>query len=353
MTGAVLDRIFLALLACVPIALAAAYGGASPTAVFFLSALAIIPLAKYIGEATEELAARTSAAIGGLLNATFGNATELIIGIFALQAGLLEVVKASITGSVISNLLFVLGFAMLAGGAKRAKQVFNKTAVLANGSTLFLAVIAMTIPAIFFETAPGIGAALVEDLSALVSLVLLAVYAASLFFTMHTHRHLYIEEVGHYEPKWRASTSVAVLVGATVAVAWLSELLVGSIEPLVESLGWSQLFIGVIFVAIIGNAAEHVSAVTTAFKDRMDLSLQISVGSATQIAMLVAPLLVLVSIVLGHPMSLVFNTFELVAMVLSVVIVNFVVQDGESNWLEGVQLLAAYLIMAIAFFLHP
>ncbi len=353
MTTLDLDWFFVGMLVFVPIAIGASLFGVPPVFIFFLSAIAVIPLAKYIGEATEELATRTSPAFGGFLNATFGNATELIIGILALNAGLIEIVKASITGSVISNLLFVLGFAMLAGGSKHHKQEFNRTAVLANGSTLFLAVIAMIIPAIFFETAPQIGANVIQNLSVWVSGVLLIVYAASLFFTMYTHKHLYVEEIGRYEPKWSVTRSLVILTASTIGVAWVSSILVDSITPVVEALGWSQLFVGVIFVAIIGNAAEHVSAVTTALKNRMDLSLQISIGSATQIAMLVAPLLVLGSLVLGHPMSLVFNTFELIAMVLSVIIVNFVVSDGESNWLEGLQLLAAYAIMVIAFFLHP
>jgi len=348
-----LDWLFVGMLVFVPIAIGASAFGVSPVVVFFLCAIAVIPLAKYIGEATEELATRTSPAFGGFLNATFGNATELIIGIFALNAGLIELVKASVTGSVISNLLLVLGFAMLAGGSKHKKQEFNRTAVLAAGSTLFLAVIAIIIPAIFSETAPNIGSGVVENLSLWVSGVLILVYIGSLFFTMYTHKHLYVEEVGKYEPKWSLRRSLLILGASTVAVAWVSSILVDSVTPLVSTLGWSQLFVGVIFVAIIGNAAEHVSAVQTALKNRMDLSLQISIGSATQIAMLVAPVLVFASLLLGHPMSLIFNTFELIAMVLSVVIVNFVVTDGESNWFEGMQLLAAYAIMAIAFFLHP
>ena len=348
-----MGTLFLGLLLFTPLTIGAEYAGVSPVILFFLSAVAIIPLAKYIGEATEELATRTSPALGGLLNATFGNATELIIGLLALNAGLVEVVKASITGSIIGNLLLVLGLAMFAGGWKREKQTFNQTAILASGSTLLLGVIALVIPAIFFVTAPEIGQGIVEDLSIAVSGVLLLVYAASLFFSLHTHKHLYTEEVGKLEARWSVMRSMTTLLIATLAVAWISDILVNSINPLVEQFGWSQLFIGVIFVAIIGNAAEHVSALTTALKNRMDLSLQISIGSATQIAMLVAPLLVIASLFFATQMSLVFNMFELVAMVLSVIIVNFIVADGESHWLEGVQLLAAYAIMAVAFFFHP
>ena len=348
-----LDSLFIALLAFVPVAIGAAFLGVSPVAVFFLSALAILPLAKFIGEATEELASRTTPAIAGLLNATLGNATELIIGVFALKAGLIEVVKASIAGSIIGNLLLVLGFAMFWGGLGREKQAFNKTGILAQSSTLFLATIAFVVPAIFFQTAGGSGASAVEGLSVLVSLVLICMYGANLFFSLHTHKHLYLEEAGRFEPRWNTARAVGTLAIATLAVAWVSDILVASIKPLAASLGWSQLFIGVIFLAAIGNAAEHLSAVLVARKDRMDLALQISIGSATQIVLVVAPVLVMLGAPFGQPMNLIFDTFELVAMVLAVLIVNFVVQDGESNWLEGLQLLAAYAIMAIAFYLHP
>jgi len=324
----------------------------SPVIVFFLAALSVLPLAKYIGESTEELASRTSPVIGGLLNASFGNATELIIGIFALKAGLIEVVKASIAGSVIGTLLLVLGLAMFLGGCGREKQTFNKTGILAQSSALFLATIALIVPAIFFETGADAASSTVQNLSLLVSLVLICMYGASLFFSLYTHKHLYREEVGKYLPRWSTGRAAATLVVATVGVAWVSDILVNSIEPLVVRLGWSQLFIGVIFVAVIGNAAEHISAVSVARKNRMDLAIQISIGSATQMVLIVAPVLVLLGIVTGQPMNLIFNSFELVAMVLAVIIVNFIVQDGESNWFEGLQLLAAYAIMAIAFFLH-
>jgi len=347
------NAIFLALLVFIPITLVAEYSHLSSVAIFFLAALAIVPLAKYIGEATEELAVYTGPAAGGLLNATFGNATELLIGIFALRAGLVEVVKASITGSIIGNLLLVLGMAMLAGGWKHKKQVFNKTGALAASSTLLLAAIALIIPAIFLITAPTIGAQVIDELSIFVSIFMMMVYVASLFFVLYTHKHLYTEEVGKYEAKWSKTKSIIILLVATLLVAWMSEILVGSIEPLVKVLGWTELFIGVIFVAIIGNAAEHVSAISTALKNRMDLSLQISIGSATQIAMFVAPFLVLISLLFKTHMSLVFNTFELIAIVLSIFIANLVVEDGQSNWFEGAQLLMAYLMMAVAFFLHP
>ncbi len=321
--------------------------------IFFMSALAIIPLAKYVGEATEEITVYTGPALGGLLNGTFGNATELLIGIFALKAGLVEVVKASITGSIIGNLLLVTGMAMFAGGLKYKKQEFNKTGILVASSTLLLAAIALIMPAIFMLTSPAATGAIVDELSIVVSICMMIVYASGLFFILHTHKHLYTEEVGKFESKWSKKKSAAILILATLAVAWMSEILVGSIEPLVTTFGWTELFIGVVFVAIIGNAAEHSSAIVMALKNRMDLSLQISIGSTTQIAMFVAPLLVLISLFFPIHMSLIFNTFELISIVLSILILNVVVGDGECNWLEGVQLLMAYAIMAIAFFFHP
>ncbi len=348
-----MDKFFLILLIFVPVAIVAQVLGVSPTIVFFLCALAIVPLAKFIGESTEELATRTSPAVGELLSATFGNATELIIGFFALRAGLIEVVKASITGSIIGNLLLVLGLSMLAGGWSREKQMFNKTAVLIGGSTLFIAVIALVMPAILSQSVPLLSNSVVEYLSVWVSFALLALYAASLFFSLHTHKHLYMEEAGKFEPRWSISRSLLTLCVATLVVAWISELLVNSIQPLVATLGWSELFVGVIFLAIIGNAAENLSAVIVARKNRMDLSLQIAIGSATQIAMVVAPVLVLAGLVLHQPMNLIFNTFELVSIVLSVLILNLIIADGESNWLEGVQLLGAYAIIGFAFFFHP
>lgn len=348
-----LDNIFLGLLVFVPVTLGVHYLNVSPLIVFFISALSIVPLAKFIGEATEELSVHTGPALGGFLSATFGNATELIIGIFAIRAGLVEVVKASITGSIIGNLLLVLGMAIFFGGIKFKKQEFNRTAVLASASTLLLSAIALIIPAIFLQTAPGIGDGVIEKLSVAVAILMILAYAASLLFTLKTHKHLYTEEVGKFEPNWSIRKSVLVLLVATLAVAWMSEILVGSIEPIVAGFGWTELFIGVIFVAIIGNAAEHTSAITMAVKDKMDLAAQISIGSATQIVMFVMPALVLVSLLFQTQMSIVFNTFELVVIVLSVMIANLVVGDGETNWFEGLQLVIAYVIIGVAFFFHP
>lgn len=348
-----LNKIFAGMLVFIPVAVAGELLHLPPIWVFFLSAIAIVPLAKFIGEATEELSVHTGSALGGFLNATFGNATEFIIAIFALRAGLIEVIKASITGSIIGNLLLVLGMAIFAGGFKYKKQKFNKTAAMASGATLLLAVIALVMPAIFHQTAPEVGEQVIEKLSIFVSILMILVYGASLLFVLFTHKHLYTEEVGKNEGNWSITKSIIVLVVATVAVAWMSEMLVGSIEPIVKAFGWTELFIGVIFVAIIGNAAEHTSAITMALKNKMDLALQISIGSATQIVMFVAPVLVLISLLFARPMSLIFNIFELVAIILSVLIANLITEDGESNWLEGLQLLAAYAIMGVAFFFHP
>lgn len=348
-----IDKIFLGFLIFVPGTLAVHYLNFSPLLTFFISALSIVPLAKFIGEATDELAIHAGSALGALLSATFGNATELIIGIFAIRAGLLEVVRASITGSIIGNLLLVTGMAIFFGGFKFKKQEFNRTASAASTSTLFLSVIALIISAIFLQTAPGIDGGITEKLSVVTAALMISTYVASLFFTLKTHKHLYTEEVGKFEAKWSMGKASFILLISTLAVAWMSEILVGSIEPLVASLGWTELFIGVIFVAIIGNAAEHTSAITMALKDKMDLALQISIGSATQIAMLVMPMLVLVSLMFKNQLNLVFNTFELVVMLLSVMMINLVIADGETNWFEGLQLMIAYAIIAAAFFFHP
>ena len=348
-----LDKIFAGLLIFVPITIIGHFLHFPPVLLFFLSAVAIIPLAKFIGEATEELAVYVGSAAGGLLNATFGNATELIIAIFAIKAGLLEVVKASITGSIISNLLLVLGAAMLTGGLKFKNQTFNRTAAMSSGATLFLAVIALVMPAILLQTAPDVSQKVIGNLSVTVSILMILVYLSSIIFSLWTHKHLYTEEVGKYVAKWSKMKSILILLTSTVLVAWVSEILVGSIEPIVSAYGWTELFIGVVFVAIIGNAAEHTSAIVMAVKNRMDLAIQISIGSATQIAMFVTPLLVLLSLIFTNHLTLIFNSFELIAIVLSVLIANLVIQDGESNWLEGLQLVAAYIIMAVAFFFHP
>lgn len=348
-----LDKVFLGFLIFVPITLVAHYSGASPVIIFFISALSIVPLAKFIGEATEELSIHTGPALGGFLSATFGNATEFLIGVFAIKAGLIEVVKASITGSIIGNLLLVLGMAIFFGGVKFKKQVFNQTASMASATMLLLATTALIIPAIFLQTSLEVGSGTIEKLSVATAVLMMLSYVASLLFILKTHKHLYTEEVGKFEPKWSVGKSALVLLVATLIVAWMSEILVGSILPVVASLGWTELFVGVIFIAIIGNAAEHTSAITMAVKNKTDLAAQISIGSATQIVMFVMPALILISLMFKTHMSIVFNTFELIVIVLSVLMANLVVEDGETNWFEGLQLVFAYVIIAVAFFLHP
>lgn len=348
-----LNKIFVGFLIFVPITAAAYLLKLPAIVVFSLSALSIVPLAKFIGQATDELAVRTSPALGGLLNATFGNATELIIGVLAVRRGLVEVVKASITGSIIGNLLLVLGMAIFFGGLKFKTQKFNQTAARAGASTLFLSVIALATPAIFLQTAPMAGWKVIDELSIAVAALMVIAYVGGLIFTLKTHKHLYIEEVGKTEAKWSVKKSVFILLVAALTISWMSEILVGSIEPVVKTLGWTELFIGVIFVAVIGNAAEHTSAIVMALKNKMQLALQVSIGSATQVAMFVMPILVFSSLLLKNPMSLVFSAFELIVMVLAVLIANLVVEDGETNWLEGLQLILAYVIIGTAFFFHP
>jgi Ca2+:H+ antiporter len=349
----ILEKVFKVLLIFVPLSLFAEYIHFSPIAIFILASLAIIPLAKYIGESTEEISTHTGPALGGLLNATFGNATELIISIFALQAGLTDMVKASITGSIIGNLLLILGMAFFFGGLGKDEQVFNTTAARASASTLFLATAAIVMPAVFVLTSEAPSSATIETLSIAVSVIMAVSYLASLLFSLRTHKHLYTADTAECIARWSIKKSVTVLLTSTVTVAVMSEILVGSIEPLAESLGWTELFIGMIFVAIIGNAAEHVSAITIAMKDRMDLSLQIAIGSTTQIAMFVVPVLVFTSYFFETPMNLIFTTFELACIVSAVLMVKSIIEDGKSNWFEGLQLLGTYGIMVVVSFLHP
>jgi len=336
--------------------------GAAAGAVFAASALGIIPTAALMGRATEELAARSGPGIGGLLNVTFGNAPELIIALFALGQGLHEVVKASIIGSIIGNILLVLGAAMLAGGIGREKQTFSRTSASVQTSMLLLAAAALVMPAIF-ELVEGKGlpqpgaqmvdyGSTVEHLSLAVAIVLIATYVAGLFFSLKTHRSLFNPE---YEDEdswgWSTRTSVLALAVAGVLVGVMSEVLVGSIEEASHAVGLSEFFIGVIVVAIVGNAAEHWVAVLVARKDKMDLSVNIAIGSSAQVALFVAPVLVLASFFLGpHPLALVFNGFELGAILIAILIANYVTQDGESTWFEGVQLLAVYAVFGLAFY---
>ena len=347
----------------IPLAVVLEVVHASPTAVFFVSAAGVIPTAAMMGRATEELAARSGPGIGGLLNVTFGNAPELIIALFALGAGLHEVVKASLIGSILGNILLVMGASMLVGGWGRDRQRFNQTAASFQSSMLLLAASALAIPGIFqlvrHDPLPEPHdeivnySSTVEELSLAVALILIACYAFGLLFSLRTHRGLFNpepEEGAHGPEPWSVRRSVAVLAVAGALVAVMSEILVGSISEAAESVGLSEFFIGAIIVAIVGNAAEHWVAVLVARKNQMDLALNIAIGSSAQIALFVAPILVLFSFFLGpHPMGLVFNGFELAAVLLAAIVANQVTQEGESTWYEGVQLLALYLVLAIAF----
>jgi Ca2+:H+ antiporter len=349
----------------IPIAIVFEVAHVGAVATFFASALGVIPTAALMGKATEELATRSGPGIGGLLNVTFGNAPELIIALFALGAGLHEVVKASIIGSILGNTLLVLGAAMFFGGWKRDRQTFDRTAAQAQSSMLLLAAAALVMPAIY-ELIDGRGLpapgservhydSTVEALSAAVACVLIVSYVAGLWFSLRTHRDLFnpLPEMGEdeeHEP-WTVRKSVMALAIAGVAVGGMSEILVSSISDAAETLGLSEFFIGVIVVAIVGNAAEHWVAVLVALKDKMDLAVNIAIGSSAQIALFVAPVLVLVSFVLGpHPMPLVFNGFELAGILLAITIANHVTGEGESTWYEGLQLLAVYVVLGIAFY---
>ncbi|HET8976381.1 MAG TPA: calcium/proton exchanger [Solirubrobacterales bacterium] len=349
----------------IPLAIVLELTHASPSVIFFAAAAGVIPTAALMGRATEEVAAKSGPGIGGFLNVTFGNAPELIIALFALEAGLHEVVKASIIGSILGNILLVMGAAMLFGGlvGGRERQRFDRTAANIQALMLFLAVAALVMPAVFEliegQGLPGIDQervsfdSTVEDLSLAVAIVLLASYALGLVFSLRTHRSLFNPDYEESEDTWGWSirTAVIALAIAGVAVGAMSEILVGSIGEASESIGLSEFFVGVIVVAIVGNAAEHWVAVLVALKDKMDLSVNIAIGSSAQIALFVAPILVITSFFLGPgPMPLVFNGFEIAAVLLAVLIAHAVTNEGESTWFEGVQLLALYAILGLTFY---
>jgi Ca2+:H+ antiporter len=349
----------------IPVAIALELAHASPVLVFSAAALGVIPCAAVMGEATEAIAAKTGPGIGGLLNVTFGNAPELIIAFFALIEGLQEVVKASIVGSIIGNVLLVMGAAMVVGGWSREKQTFSQTAAHAQSAMLTLAMAALVFPALFQLIhgggLPAVGQERVdfgtdlEKLSFGVAIVLLASYAAGLWFSLRTHRAVFNpfgdETEDEEEHHWTVRKAALYLALSAVAVGVMSEVLVGSINEASEDIGLSQFFVGLFVVAIVGNAAEHWVAVLVAAKDKMDLAVNIAIGSSAQIALFVAPILVLLSFVVGPaPMALVFNGYELGALLFAVLIANLVTQDGESNWFEGVQLLSLYAVLGLVFY---
>ena len=349
----------------IPIAIALELSHATAGLIFGAAALGVIPTAALMGRATEELAHRTGPGIGGFLNVTFGNFPELVIAFFALREGLQEVVKASIIGSILGNVLLVMGAAMLIGGAKRERQKFDRTAANVQVLMLLLAGAALVLPAVFElidgGRLPRVGEDEVnypndvETMSAIVAVILLFTYASGLVFSLRTHRSLFnpVADAEHEEgvDAWPIKKSVLMLAGAGIAVGVMSEILVGSINEASEGIGISSFFVGLIVVAIVGNAAEHWVAIYFAAKDKMDLSVNIAIGSSAQIALFVAPVLVLLSFVVGdHPMALVFNGYELVAVLLAILVANFVVNEGESTWFEGLQLLALYALMGVVFF---
>jgi Ca2+:H+ antiporter len=351
------------LIAFAPIALGLRLAGVSPSLVFFSSALAVVPGAAMMSEATEQLSHRSGAGVAGLLNVTLGNAPELIIAFFALLDGLQEVVKASLVGSVIGNSLLVLGAAMVAGGRKRTRQRFDRTAAQTNSGLLLVTVTALILPAVLVlargHSLPSVGqerqsfGSQVEHLSLAISVVMIVIYAAGLLFSLWTHRDLFAP--GHQESageaRWTIRRSIWTLAGAGVLVGVMSELLVGSIEHASHALGLSQFFVGAFVVAIVGNAAEHWVAISAAVKDRMDLAVNIAIGSSAQVGLFVAPVLVLLSFGFGPaPMALVFNGYEIAALIFTVLIDTTLIADGESTWFEGVQLLGVYVLLGVVFY---
>jgi len=350
------------LLVCVPATIVLEYAApAWHATIFVVACLAIIPLAGLLGHATEHLAERTGEGIGGLLNATFGNAAELIIALMALQQGLYDVVKASLTGSIIGNILLVMGASFLAGGLRHKVQTFNPAGARSQANMLTLAAISLIVPAAYHHLGGKAVLSREAGLSLEISLILLLTYGLSLLFSLRTHRHLFVgapagvAELSHaHKPCWSLGRSLGLLGLSTVLVGWISEILVGAITPAAETFGMTGVFVGVVVVAIIGNAAEHSSAIMAALKNRMDLSIGIAIGSSIQIALFVAPALVLASYAVGpRPMDLVFTIPEVLAVVLAAAIAAQVTIDGESDWLEGVQLLSVYAILALVFYFLP
>jgi len=351
-------KILLGMLIFVPAAIAADLLHASPILVFVLSALGIIPLADLIGEGTEELAAHTGPKLGGLLNATLGNAAELIITIFAIRQGLLALVLASITGSILGNLLLVSGLSMVVGGIRNGSQTFDRKQAGQNATLLVLAVVALVIPSLFSRAIdPLVNANLPSErlLSEGVAFVIIILYVLSILYSFTNREETPITQTPPpmHEAKWSVAQSLGVLVAATVGVAVLSEFLVGAVEPVVTSLGLTEFFLGIIVIPIIGNIAEHLVAVEVASKNNMELSLAISLGSGLQIALFVAPLLVFISLFFGHTLLLVFTDLELIALFSASLVITFISLDGESNWLEGAMLLAVYLLIGVAYFFLP
>ncbi|MEW5869974.1 MAG: calcium/proton exchanger [Chloroflexota bacterium] len=355
------------LLLAAPVAILAEVFHWGEILVFAFSAIAVIPLAGYIGEATEALAVYTGPRLGGLLNATLGNAAELIITIVAIREGLLELVKASITGSILGNVLMVLGMSMLLGGLRNGTQRFSQRQAGNNAILLVLAVVALVIPSTLSGSIGPESSTRVEALSLGVAGTMIVLYGLGILYSFRvqpspltSHAGMDGEltsdagsDGGEKHSAWPLRTALIVLAASTVGVAYLSELLVGAVEPVVVRLGVSEFFLGIILIPIVGNVAEHLVAVKVAIQNQMDLSVEIAIASSLQIALFVAPVLVFVSLLMGNPLQLIFNQFELLALIIGVLITALVSADGESNWLEGAELLAVYIILGLAFFLLP
>lgn len=343
-----------ALLAAAPIAIVARYFGAPAIAVFALSALAIIPLAAILGAATEQVAEHTSPAVGGLLSASMGNLAELIIAGIALNAGLIELVKASITGSILGNLLLVLGVSMFAGGTRYKIQNFSKQLAGFSATVLIIAAFGLAVPTLFEHLHPDKAKAATVEMSLYVAILLIAGYLCSLLFTFKTHSSAFASSTGGetvtVTPKWSSRKALLILLMAAAGTAVMAEVLVSATEQAVKTLGLTEFFVGLILIPIIGNAAENSSAVLMATRNRMDLSLNIAVGSSIQVALLIAPVLVLLGRALGKPMDLAFSTMEVASIGLAVTVANSIIRDGESNWLEGIFLILAYSVLGVAFF---
>lgn len=340
------------LLLCIPFSIAGYFLHWNPTVMFILSCTSIIPLAGYLGEATEEIATYTGPKLGGFLNATFGNATELIISFFAIREGLFDVVKASLAGSVLGNILLVLGCSIFVGGLKHKELKYDSQQGTFTATMLLFAVIGLSLPAVFtWHTAENLITSKYESLSTITSVILLTIYVVGMIYSFKTQKDLYgVEHAEDVDANWTLPISIIVLAICTIFIAIESELLVGSIEPMTESAGISQMFIGIILIPIVGNAAEHTTAIIMALKNKMDISLEIAVGSSLQIALFVVPVSVLISL-LFTPMSIIFKPIELFLFASSVFIANQVVKAGKTNWMEGLKLMSIYIIAAIGFFI--
>ena len=361
------EKILNLLLVAVPVTCYFSYIAHDESMAFFSSLVAIMPLAFLMGRATEEIALRTSESLGGLLNATFGNAAEMIIALLAIYAAskaasgsetaalMVNRVQATLIGSILGNLLLVMGLAFVWGGIHYTEQKFSQTQVSSNGSLMLLAMIVLIIPAVFNSTVGGTeGDEGVATLSHVAAIVLLMLYGLFLYFQFKSHVDLFATEShNHEEPEMSQRDAVILLVVATVLVSWMAEILVHSVEYAADDMGLPHLFIGVILLPLFGNAAEHFTAVTVAGKDKMDLSFAISMGSSTQIAVFVAPMMIIVAWVLGVPLTFEFGKLETVSAFLSVLIVNIIASDGKSNWLEGALLLGTYVVLGAAFLVHP